>query len=94
MKITTDFKWKDFVYRHDVPHSELVGQFDYQTNDVIDGYFKYRGVWYHLDQFVVSMPQELKDKGWSGFTADSYFSGVAIEVSANGEQYRVATVTS
>lgn len=31
------------------------------------------------------MPEELKASGWHGFHSDSFFSGVAIQVSRDGE---------
>ena len=84
--ITTDHKWKPFVYRYDVPESVLADQFDYQDpNETIDGFFCYRGTWYHLDQFMrVGYPGpfgQTDENGYHGFAGDSYFSGVAIKLS-------------
>ena len=48
LTIKTNRRWRDFVYRHDVPAKVLADQFDYQDGeDVIDGFFCYRGRWYH-----------------------------------------------
>jgi hypothetical protein len=92
--IKTDNKWKPFVYRHDVPSKVLASQFDYQNpEDVSDGFFKYRGYWYHLDGFLWF--SELAEfKGWHGYASDSYFSGLVIKLSKDGESYMVGTYTS
>lgn len=89
MRITTDHKWKNFCYRYEVPVKVLTEQFDYQDeNEALDGFFCYRGTWYHLDEFL----RDGAPQGWHGFAADSFFSGVVIELSRDGEQYRVGTL--
>ena len=91
MKIYTDHKWKQFKYRNEVPASVLASQFDYQDpEETFDGFIHYRGVWYHLDQFMRGAPIP----GWDGFAGDSFFSGVAIKLSSDGEEYQIATVIS
>ena len=93
LTIKTNRRWRDFVYRHDVPAKVLADQFDYQdAEDVVDGFFCYRGYWYHLDQFMRSSGGPLAE--WDGVLNDSYFSGVAIKVSRDGERYQVATFYS
>ncbi len=84
-KIVTDHKWKNFKYANEVPQGVLASEFDYQDRDhVVDEFFCYRGSWYHLDMF---MRCELP--GWSGYHGDTYFSGVLIKISHDGEQYQV-----
>jgi len=91
--IKTDHKWRDLVYRHDVPAKVLASQFDYQNpDDAIDGFFCYRGYWYHIDGFMRSDNPEFK--GWHGYASDSYFSGVLIQLSNDGEQIKVGTYFS
>lgn len=93
MKIYTDNKWKDFKYRDEVPAKVLREEFDYQDEDeVYDGYFKYRGSWYHTDEFMrfgPGMPSEFRK--WDGYLSDSFYSGVLIKISPDGEQYKVGT---
>lgn len=90
VKITTDHKWKPFTYRYDVPARVLTSQFDYQdANEVSDGFFCYRGTWYHLDMFM----RTTNFDGWTGVHGDSYFSGVLIRLSDDGETYQIATFT-
>ena len=88
--IKTDHKWRDLVYRHDVPERILKSEFDYQdAGETSDGFFCYRGRWYHLDEF---MPTNLA--GWHGYAGDSYFSGVVIKLSNDGEQIKIGTYFS
>lgn len=90
--VTTDKKWKLFKYRYEVPARVLAREFDYQDESVSDGYFRYKGSWYHLDQFE-QLPRSKNDKsglsGWDGHHGDSYFSGTLIKVSPDGEMYQV-----
>jgi hypothetical protein len=92
--VNTDHKWKQFKYRDDVPRGVLASQFDYQDEDVIDGYFKYYGDWYHLDQFE-RVPKADGEKGglsgWDGVHHTSWSTGVLIKLSPDGEEYQVGT---
>ena len=88
LTIRTNHQWRPFVYRYDVPSEVLASEFDYHGEDTVDGYFRYRGVWYHLDQFMRSEAVP----GWHGFHGNLAFSGVAVRVSDDGESYQIATV--
>ena len=92
--IKTNHQWRDLVYRQDVPADVLSSQFDYQdAEETLDGFFHYRGHWYHLDQFmrIDGMPSLA---GWDGYASDSYFSGVVIKLSKDGEQVQLGTYMS
>ena len=92
LTIRTDRKWKDLQYRWDVPAKVLADQFDYQDTSeesgVTDGFFCYLGTWYHLDQFTRMESSDVLAE-WDGYAGDSYFSGVLIKLSEDGEQYQV-----
>ena len=91
MQTITNRHWRNFSYRNEVPESVLTSEFDYLSEDEgFDGFFQYRKNWYHLSSFVRSEAAS----GWDGFAADSHFSGVAIKVSDNGEQYQVGLLLS
>jgi hypothetical protein len=91
LTIRTNSHWRQFVYRYDVPKNVLANQFGWQDPEIVDGFFCYRRVWYHLDQFMHCEPSgDLATLGWQGFAGDSVFSGVAIRVSNDGEVYQVA----
>ena len=91
--IKTNNQWRDFVYRSDVPDSVLDDNFDWLDDDVSDGFLNYRGVWYHLQEFITP-PDSAPFNKWQGWIADSYFSGVLIRFSDDHEQYQIATYFS
>ncbi len=103
MKIKTNNHDRQFVYRYDVPKEVLAGDLDWTTEDDFDGYFKYRGIWYHTSQFVRVTPtcRLLETMGyvspfysWGGAHSDSAFSGILIKIADDCETYRVATYFS
>jgi hypothetical protein len=95
--IRTNRQWRHFVYRHDVPSDVLERYFDWTDPETeIDGFFRYQGVWYHVSQFQRCFPTSQYDgaragafDGWDGYTPDSFFSGVLIRFSDDGESYQV-----
>jgi hypothetical protein len=91
MNVTSNWHWRDFLYRHDVPTDVIENEFDWLTEDDQSGFLRYRGAWYHISMFL-----ELKNKNtlWHGVHCDSAFSGVVIAVSRDGEQYRIGTLIS
>lgn len=93
LTILTDHKWRNFKYDYEVPKRILANEFDYQDRDeTSDGFFRYRRSWYHIDQFMQSTNPEFKE--WHGYLNHSFFSGVLIKLSSDGEQYQVATFYS
>ena len=105
LMIKTDYKWREFVYRSDVPAKVLKSQFDWtdeafeEHGDYSDGFFRYRGYWYHLNDFMTTRDTFKSDtsspiKAWDGYHGDSYFSGVLIKLSKDGERFQVATYFS
>jgi hypothetical protein len=98
VSIRTDHKWKPFVYGADVPGHVLKKQFDYVDDaEQNDGFFKYLDYWYHISDFV-AITDTLRDAGfdknWDGYASDSYFSGICIKISKDGESYKVGTYIS
>lgn len=90
LTIRTDHKWRNLRYDSEVPKEVLERNFNYEYNTF--GFFRYRGVWYNLDDFMVwQSGVHPFGKCWQAYLSDSYFSGILIEVSADGEQYRVGT---
>ena len=95
MNIITDNKWKKFKCRNEVPKKILKSRFDYQDAEgSFDGFIFYRKVWYHLDNFLVCGKSSPFPKNWEGYTSDSFFSGVLLRVSPDGERYMIATYIS
>jgi hypothetical protein len=90
MNVSTNHQWRDFLYRHEVPTNVLTSDFDWLgEDDQSFGFLRYRGTWYHLSMFLRTTID-----GWNGIHNDSAFSGILIEISSDGEQYRIGTVTS
>lgn len=89
MHIITDGKWKQFKFRDEVPAKVLADQFSHLDEDTIDGFFKYRDWWYHTSDFVKSGVN-----GWDGAHGDSFFSGVLLKISSDGEKYKVGLAIS
>lgn len=95
--VRSDGKWRQFVYRHDVPKSILESQFDWMKTDdgkwpedeYFDGFFKYLNTWYHLANFTRLTEKSGPFAGWDAAEGDSYFSGTLIQLSPDGEEYRV-----
>ena len=93
--IITDNKWKPFKYLFEVPFKVVKDNFDYMLDskgevedNYLDGFFKYRNTWYHTSMFTANRSAV---KGWHGIHSDSFFSGVLIQMSDDGEAYKVAT---
>ncbi len=91
--IKTDRRWREFVYRHEVPENVLQSEFDHLP-DEYDGFFQYRRWWFHVSDFIRIPPDENDLKGWHGYAPDSFFSGVLIKISDDGEAFRVGTYIS
>ena len=87
-RIITNHHWRQFKYRYEVPPSVLEDQFDLCDDD--DGFIHYRGRWYHLSEFMVT--DQFSE--WDGFHSDSFFSGILIKLSDDGEEYQVALALS
>jgi len=92
-KIATNHRWRDLVYRHDVPADILSDRFDWLTETDTDGYFCYRGWWYHISEFTVLPTGELTALGWQGYHGDSFYSGVVIKFNKDGDAIQLGTYT-
>lgn len=96
MKIKTNHQWRQFVYRYDVPASVLADQFSHLGEESSDGFFCYRGQWYHTSDFMCTdAPNSpLALLGFDGYVSDTYFSGVLIKFANDGVRYQIATFFS
>lgn len=93
MPITTDHKWKHFKYGYELPESVRASQFDWIDDDEsYGGFILYRKFWYHISEFMQVPADSDEMAGWHGYAPDSYFSAVMLEISDDGESYRVGTL--
>lgn len=93
IEIVTNHHDRYFKFRYEVPDSVLQNQFDWLDEDNIDCFILYRGIWYHLSEFTGLSPDSIErgSRGWECVCGDSYFSGVLVRVSDDGETYRIGT---
>jgi len=89
--ITTDNKWKPFKYGYEVPEKVLKEDFDWMDDEKTDGFINYRKCWYHISEFMV-VPKEKSVDGWQAISPDSVFSAVLLQVSNDGEEYKIGTL--
>lgn len=64
---------RPLLRREDVPPDILASEFDWLDPDEPGHFFKYRGKWYELREFVAA-----NITGWHGIATQTYFSGVVI----------------
>ena len=101
VEIITDHKWKNFRYGYEVPAKIRLEDYDWlEDEEKFDKWIKYRDRYYHLSEFMnlhnkihCVNPPEFMD-GYDGYISDSFFSGVLIKISEDGEQYKIATYIS
>lgn len=94
MKVYTNYHHRQFKYRNEVPAKTLAENFDWLNEDTIDGFFCYRGNWYHVSEFMRFDQHAPFDQKWDGYLGDSFFSGILISLDPDGETYQVATYIS
>lgn len=86
MNIKTDGRWKNFKDISEVP-KKILSQFYYLDEDTVDGFLNYENDWYHTSDFMRLSKDQFP--GWDGYSPCSYFSGVLIKLSSDGEQYMI-----
>lgn len=94
LRIITNHNWRQFTYRYDVPDEVLKDQFDWLDEETIDGFFCYKGYWYHTSQFTCIVGGDEPINLWHGVHNDSFFSGVLVRLSDDAETYQVGTFLS
>ena len=94
VKITTDGKGRNLLYGYELPKKQRK-EFSYLEDEEFGShsFVKYRGYYYDVSEFMrVEGNSELRK--WDGYHADSYFSGVVITISKDGEKYKIGRFTS
>lgn len=97
MKIQSNYHWRPFVYRADVPPAILASEFDWLDAEADDGFFKYRGWWYHVSEFYGTAGLDAFGMAamdvWDAHYPDSFYSGIVIRFGED-DQYQVGTYYS
>ena len=90
LEIITDHKTRYTIDGYELSDSELK-QFDYLENPRDGLFFRYRGQLYDIGEFMrVSEDSPLAIAGFNGYMSETYFSGIAIKLSPDGESVTVA----
>jgi len=100
LKIITDNKYRPVLYWHDLTPKE---QEEYAYLEAVDKgfdvFFRYRKWCYYLGDFIrvdynAPFKENIPFKGWDGYHANSFFSGVLVRYSECGDAVKVATYIS
>ena len=70
---------------------KIRAQYDWMDEETIEcnyGFFKYRGCFYHLQDFMRVAQGSTGDLvGWDGYSSDSFFSGTLIKLAETDCDY-------
>ena len=94
LEIKTNNHVRPFVNGFELLNDKKVRQqFDFLSDEEFSDqqFVSYKGYWYGLCDFL--RPNDCF-RGWDGYAADSYFSGVLIKIVEDGEAAVLATYTS
>jgi hypothetical protein len=94
LTIITDHKWKQFIYGYELTEKERK-EFDWMDEEEIDtsNFFRYRKNVYSVNEFM-RIPKGMFPKKWDGYLSDSFFSGILIRLSNDGEEYQAGLYLS
>ncbi len=101
MQIITNSNWREFVYGSDLSIKEKEN-FDYMNIDELESgsFIRYKGIIYDLGEFMAIRPPiapHCQREGWTTwdrYQSDSFFSGILLRLSNDGDQYQIATYYS
>jgi hypothetical protein len=99
LEYVTNCHERTFLYGYELTPKELE-DFDYMTDpDHEWGFIRYRGEVYHIDDFVSVNSFWSCGNVWNGApfdvhasNSDTFFSAIVLNVSNDGETYRIARV--
>lgn len=90
LTIKTNNQYREILMGYDVPE-QYRDDFDYMDNIDENMFFKYKGQYYALDQFMVGTSDREELEGFHGIHNATYFSGVLIKLSDCGDMVQVAS---
>jgi len=94
LTIKTNNHWRDWLSGIDLPESEKAN-FDYLDDFESGMFLKYKAQYYSMENFMYcSLGSIFGEKGWHAYAGDSYFSGVLIAISDDGQMYKIGTYYS
>jgi len=88
-QIISNFHWNNFLYGYELTPKEKE-DYDWIEPEEIDGssFLRYKNNIYSLAEFLTAYHVE----DWDGIFTDTFFSGVVIKLSEDGEQYQIGTL--
>jgi hypothetical protein len=95
MQITTNNQWRDFKYGYELTRKQLDDIIDFHdwSREYAMSYYGYvtaYGMVFSLDEFVkIDYQDDEELSSWHGIYPLTFLSGVVIQVSPDGEQYKV-----
>ena len=87
----TNNQYREILSGYDIPESAQ-NDFDYMDDITEGSFFKYRGQYYSLDNFMVSNNPDLSD--WDAMESDTFFSATVIKLSDCGDSVLVGRIYS
>jgi len=90
MEIITNHQRREILFGYALPQ-QWRSEFDYYPNEELNDaqFFKYKNQYYDLGEFMRT-PDAIKLLGWHGISNDSFFSGVLIRLTDDGDAVTVA----
>ena len=95
MNITTNHQWRTFVPGYELTFAERE-DFDYLDDIDAHDFIRYRGSvidpgeFMRIDQTMLLHDSNAGMERWQCYQSDSYFSGLLIRFSGDGEEYQIA----
>ena len=95
MQVISNFNWRNFIYGYELPES-VRADFDYLDDDefATRDFIKYRGVYYDTCEILRVPETDSELSYWDGYSPDTYFSGIVVKFSDDGEQYQIGRYLS
>jgi hypothetical protein len=93
IRIITNNQWRPLLYLSDLSEgeqSQVASDYDWMDSLELDGWIKYRGMIFHLSDFLRLDSSDTFGGNWHGYFSAGFFDGYLIELSDCGESYRIA----
>jgi hypothetical protein len=90
VKYITNGQWRNLTYGYELTEAERA-DFDYIEAEEFDthDFLRYRGRIYDMDDFLYT-----DDPRFDGVLTDTYFSGIGVKMSDDGDQVVVTLILS
>lgn len=90
MKIFTNNKPRKFLQYFELPKKyQKIAKLDFEYLGDVESeeFFIYKGTLYHLSDFMaINYNPNTEFSKWRAYLSDTYFSGIVIKISSDGEE--------